>query len=369
MADVKIELLEVKEESDSGAVTSASVVVPKRRSGRRWLIAGVAVALTLAAAAAAISWRQPRLVVPPPTVVQLTTERQAGIGSFSPDGTQIAYSSAGERGENWDIYLRLVGEVEARRLTTDPTPDESPAWSRDGKQIAFVRDHVDQPRIYLVSPLGGAARKVSDFPVGTPSWSPDGRWLAAGKARSGNDPPGGIHLISVENGETRAVTFPKPPAFDVSPAFSPDGQTLAYAGCEGAEAYPSCDVYVVTLDAALAPQGAARRLTQQRLWSAGLTWTRDGRSIVYSAANYLWRVGLDGSAGPERMEVAGRAFHPRAAASRDRLIFVRPGSDSDLYRLPLGGSPAPLIESAFFEGNAKYFARRTANRIRIGSGG
>ena len=139
MADVKIELLEVKEESDSGAVTSASVVVPKRRSGRRWLIAGVAVALTLAAAAAAISWRHPRLVVPPPTVVQLTTERQAGIGSFSPDGTQIAYSSAGERGENWDIYLRLVGEVEARRLTTDPTPDESPAWSPDGKQIAFVR--------------------------------------------------------------------------------------------------------------------------------------------------------------------------------------------------------------------------------------
>ena len=72
-------------------------------------------------------------------MVQLTSERWAGSGSFSPDGTQIAFASAGDDGANWDIWLKIVGEAEARRLTTDPAAEGYPAWSPDGTQIAFLR--------------------------------------------------------------------------------------------------------------------------------------------------------------------------------------------------------------------------------------
>jgi len=150
------------------------------------------------------------------------------------------------------------------------------------------------------------------------------------------------------------VTFPKPPAFDVSPAFSPDGRTLAYASCEGAESFPACDVHVVSLDHELRPGSEARRLTQQGYWDNGLAWTRDGRSIVYGAGR-LWRVRADGGTPPVRVELAGRGgSYPSSASSRDRLAFVRSLWDVDVYRLQVGASAAPLLESTFAEQEARY---------------
>ncbi len=367
IADVKIELQEVKEESDSQASAPAGAPPVKGRSRRGFAVWAVAGVLLLAASAAVMLWRLRRPALPPPSVVQITSERWAGAGSFSPDGTQIAYASAGDDGGNWDIWLKIVGEAEARRLTTDPAAEGYPAWSPDGTQIAFLRYYGAAMRgfsvyatgaIHIVSPLGGPARRLSDFPARLQlSWSPDGRWLAAAKAPSGNDPPGGIHLISGANGELRALTLPKPRAYDLSPSFSPDGKTLAYASCEGG-GNPTCDVHVLSLDSELRPRGEPRPLTRQLAWMSGLSWTRDGRTIVYAsgggAAGDLWRVPADGSAAPERVELAGKVNSPSTAHSRDRLAFVRQVGDADLYGLRLGGSPTPLVQSTFLELQPQY---------------
>jgi len=354
MSDVRVELREVKEESDSQAGTPAGLSAAKGRSRRRLLWWAGAGFLMLAVTAAAILLRQLQPALPPPSVLQLSSERWAGNGSFSPDGSQIAYATAGDDGANWDIWLKIIGEAGARRLTTDPAPDFNPAWSPDGTQIAFLRGP-STFTVHLVSPLGGTERRLSEFPTRLQvAWSPDGHWLAATKARSGGDPPGGIHLISVANGEPRALTFPKPPAFDASPSFSPDGRALAFASCAGAEGAPICDVSVLALDAQLRPRGAARPLTKQRLWIAGLAWTRDGRSIVYSAGGALWRVRANGDATPERLELAASATNPSTARSQDRLAFVRSVGSMDLYRIQLGESPTPLVESTFPDTHPQY---------------
>jgi Tol biopolymer transport system component len=139
------------------------------------------------------------------------------------------------------------------------------------------------------------------------------------------------------------------------PAFSPDGRMLAYASCEGAEAMPFCDVRVLSLDSESKPQGAARPLTRQRLGSGGLTWTRDGLSIVYAAGGDLWRVRADSRAGPERVDLAGRALLPSAASGRDRLAFVRPAADRELYGLSAGATtPTLLVESAASIAHPQY---------------
>jgi Tol biopolymer transport system component len=363
MLDVKIELQEVKEESDSQAAAPA-VLADRRSRWRRlaWLGAGAAV-LTLVAGTTL--WRLRKNELPPPRLIQLGWTAHDSGGTFSPDGSQIAFASAGDKGDQPGIWLKTIGETEARRLTTDPAGGGSPAWSPDGKQIAFVRlprSPATTGGIYLVSPVAGSERRLLDFPTGGQlSWSPDGRWLAAGRARAkGEETPesGGIHLIPVAGGDTRPMTLPKPPALDAFPAFSPDGHSLAYASCVSQAGGGVCDVYVVPVDAELRPRAAAQRLTHQRAWIWGLAWTRDGRSIAYGAATEgLWRVRADGASPPARVDLAGgNVVQLSTARSQDRLVFTRSRWAPDIYRLPLGGSPTPVIESTAGESFPQYSA-------------
>jgi Tol biopolymer transport system component len=55
-------------------------------------------------------------------------------------GRQVAFAWNGENEDNFDICLKLVGASDVRRITTDPAPDVNPAWSPDGRLIAFVRE-------------------------------------------------------------------------------------------------------------------------------------------------------------------------------------------------------------------------------------
>jgi Tol biopolymer transport system component len=371
MADVKVELQEVREESDSQASAPAAVATAKRRSRRRWIALAAAGAVVLAAATALTLWRVRRSELPAPRLVQLTWAGREEAGSFSPDGKQIAFASRGEKGDNWNIWLKIVGQAEARRLTIDLADNRFPTWSPDGTQIAFLRvargasagagGVATAGAVYLVSPLGGPERRLSAFPARAPlCWSPDGRWLGVTRGRAtGETTPksGGVHLIPIDGGEPRPVTFPEPPAFASAPAFSPDGQALAYFSCAGTLAdVPACDVDVVRLDTGARPQGTARRLTRQRFWPTGLAWTRDGHSIVYGTnGDGLWRVRADGSAPPARVELAGRdGCWPFTATSRDRLAFLRDFWDVDIYRFRAGAGGTPLLASTAWDFQPQY---------------
>jgi eukaryotic-like serine/threonine-protein kinase len=131
MLDVKVELLEIKEESESGPVASA---VPARRNRLRWLAAGLAGALALSAGGWLL-WRARSADIPPPLVVSLTsTPGRESEPTFSPDGNQVAFSWEGEKQDNSDIYIKMIRSVETRRLTTDPALDRFPSWSPNGRQ-------------------------------------------------------------------------------------------------------------------------------------------------------------------------------------------------------------------------------------------
>ena len=354
MLDVKLELEQIKEESESGPVAA----VPARTKRRLWLGAGLAGLLAIAAGA----WLLQPLPLPPPRVVQVTSMRGLeAFPSLSPDGDQVAFLWSGEKLDNFDIYLKMIGSSEMRQLTTDPAPDRAPSWSPDGRQIAFVRSRGPGGTIHLVSPLGGPGsdRKLGDFLTpGGVSWSADGRWLAAARARSGGAPgpdgrlgSDGLFLIPVDGGEPRPIPLPPAAGDAFLPRFSPDGRHLAYQACLGF----ACHVDVVELGADFIPTAPPRRLTRRPIYPfGGLAWTRDGKSVLFVeyGIHKLWRVAIAGTEPPTPIELAGlRAVHPVMAASRDRLVFVRELRDTDVYRFEPGRPAEPVLASSFDDYN------------------
>ena len=362
MVDVKLVLEQIEQDSQADPARSPQAPWPGRR--RRWLVAA-ALAILLALAGGWLLLRTREAPLPPPRVVPVTASRgEERWPSFSPDGEQLAYSWDGEEGDNEDIYLTMIGSSVVRRLTSCPEADEAPNWSPDGRQIAFVRHPATGPgTIHLVSPLGGSARKLSDFPTRSSlSWSPDGRWLAAVRAPTSSEPDpdaGGIHLISVSGGEPRRLTRARPSGDDRNPAFSPDGRRLAFASCAGAAPW-WCEIHVLDLDADLVPRPPPRTVARPGRTAGGLGWMRDGASVIYRVEEgpflqYLWRVDAAGRRPPERIEIAGaRVIDVAVAPSRDRLAFARHRSDFDICRFAPGHDPEVVLGSSFYEGAADF---------------
>ncbi|MGC2185531.1 MAG: protein kinase [Terriglobales bacterium] len=140
MADLKVALEELKQESDSGTLGAATAPQQRRLGRRAWtsaLLAALGVAGALWFVRSTVKAPEPTM-----TAVPIATYRGfPGQPSFSPDGNQIAFTWDGEKRENADIYVKLIGTSSPPlRLTTDPAADFSPAWSPDGRFIAFLRE-------------------------------------------------------------------------------------------------------------------------------------------------------------------------------------------------------------------------------------
>ena len=356
---------EIQEGSDSQPAAAAE---PARASRRLRPVAAAATVLLLTVAAW-LRWRPRETELLPPRLVPLTTLSGSETNpTFSPDGSQIAFAWEGEKGDNADIYLKMVGSPEIRRLTSDPAQDVAPSWSPDGRQIAFLRLRSGSPAgvwrtvplpaaIHLVSPVGGSERRLGDFPARDSqlSWSPDGRFLAAARFASATekDPrASGIYLVPVLGGEPRSITSPSAQTFHSDPALSRDGRHLAYASCFN---FLSCQVDVVELDRDYVPVGPPRRLTRRAGWIRGLAWTRDGNSLVYGdvTAGRLFRAFILGDRPPERIELAGLGplLQPATAASSDRLAFVQDRVGADIWRFDVGRPPRALLEATSWDLN------------------
>jgi Tol biopolymer transport system component len=357
-------------EANSASPThTASPVVPqgpKETPGvlhlRRARVAVGALAVVAALIGVALAWRA--FLKPTSTPTQLfplaSYPGVEGPPALSPDGNLVAFAWSGhaEAGPT-DIYVKAVESEALRRLTQTPDSESSPAWSPDGHSIAFVRDGHG---VFTMSQVGGAERQVSA--TGTHvAWAGDSKsvLIRDGERNAG---PFGIYQVFLDTLERRRLTQAPVGDGDYRFEVSPDGKSLAFIRYEKRGI---ADLYVVPMAG-----GEPRRLSNWSDTIYGLSWTPDGREIVYDVdqppASRLWRIDAS-SATPARgspiADIPAAARYPSISrptrGQPARLAFQTIARDVDLQLMDLGArlvndtiDVQPFWNSTRIEGSARF---------------
>jgi len=275
--------------------------------------------------------------------------------AFSPDGNQIAFVWNGEQENNTDIYVKMIGAETPLRLTTDVASDNNPAWSPDGRYIAFLRQSIKNGGVFLVPALGGPERKLSTaFPFrpvitgNALNFAPDGKSLVLPDKYSESE-PFSIFTLSIETGEKSKITSPPPGSFgDMYPAFSPDQKLLAFVRFES----------IASTDICLMPAGGGppTQLTFDHTSIRGLSWTSDGHEIVFASrrggSTYnLWKISIADGKAEQLMTSERDAFSPTISRDSNRLAYTQSLTDGNIWRIGINGTrglaepPVKIISS------------------------
>ena len=296
--------------------------------------------------------------------------------SLSPDGQHLAFAWNGGAGPHFSIYVKLTGTEELLRLTKQASIDFNPVWSPDGRYIAFCRLLKGESGIYIVPSLGGAERRVRNTlweeqeyyetlgTAGRLSWSPDGKLLAFSDRPSREEHASSIFLLSLDSLETRRLTSAQGSRQDLDPAFSPDGQILAFIK----QTRPGGGIYTVPVSG-----GEEQRVISDGKDHWGVAWTPDGHDLVFANASYpirmagalfqeegttgwLWKIPLRGGE-PERLLFGQEGIEP--SIQGNRLVYVRQRANLNIWRRRLdsllsASAPDKLISSTMMESGPQF---------------
>ena len=166
---------------------------------------------------------------------------------WSPDGKLIAVAlaphySSSSTSYHYDIYVINADGSDQRKLTPKLESEWAPAWSPDGKKIAFSLEESGDVEIYVIDSDGSNLVQLTDNSGydGRPRWSPDGTKLVFETDREGSD--WDIYIMNADGSEPRAVTHNS--SSDFSAAWSPDGNWLVYVSNKEAD----YEIYIVDIN-------------------------------------------------------------------------------------------------------------------------
>jgi hypothetical protein len=186
-SEIRADLKRLKRDTDSERSDAVAPVYDRRihrTALRRRIALAALVVIVVALGVAGWYWYCRSRATPEALLTAVLLASYLGVESypsFSPDGSQVAFTWDGEKQDNFDIYVKVVGSEPPLRLTTNPAEDTSPAWSPDGRWIAFDRLLPgSKVAVVLISPIGGPERILTEMHFNQDTidghflaWSPD----------------------------------------------------------------------------------------------------------------------------------------------------------------------------------------------------
>ena len=272
--------------------------------------------------------------------------------AISPDNKTIAFVWNGG-GDQFDIYTKSIGSAELQRLTHDSLPSIHPAWSPDGKQLAFLREAgtelplsgtVGEAQLIVLDTVTHRERLIrrmqdslgmwgSSNPLAgceTISWSPQGDQIILTDT-SGEEH--GLISVSTLTGEQKAISRPGGSDQDCYARLSPDGKTIAFV-----RLISHAVGYLYTVDVT---GNHLNRLTRDVKDLRGVGWTPDGSHLVFASkergAHQLRVISVQGGESKPLPAATASAADPSVSPNGKFVVFVENHENWNIWRLPLKG--------------------------------
>ena len=190
-------------------------------------------------------------------------------GVFS---TKIAYV-VHKPGPRYELQIADADGFNEQALLISNEPIISPAWSPEGRRLAYVSFQQKKPIIYVQDLLAQKQVVVANFKGSNsaPAWSPDGKTLAVTLSRDGGSQ---LFLINPDGSGVRRLTSSS--AIDTEPRFAPDGQSIYFTSDRGG----SPQIYRLPLSG-----GEPQRVTFEGSYNVSPRLSPDGRTLAYITRN------------------------------------------------------------------------------------
>ena len=275
--------------------------------------------------------------------------------AISPDSKKVAFVWDGGKGQ-FDLYSKAIGSPELHRLTHNSIPSTHPAWSPDGKQLAFLRQAGSEAELMVLdlnTHRERLIRRIPDSPnmwglsnwletCQTLSWTPRGdRLILTDYSGEGH----GLISVSPLTGEQMAISKPSSADQDCYARLSPDGGTIAFVRFLS---HAVASLYTIDVSG-----DHLNRLTQEGKDLRGVDWTPDGSHLVFASkergAYQLQLIPAHGGEPTPLPAANASAADPSVSPNGKFVVFVESHENWNIWQVGIRGDrigvPQRLIAS------------------------